>query len=80
MKAAAATIFVGGVAFVAAISAAGAQYGLVELVILTFVLALAGVGLAMLFREKRVSPATCPHCSGVVSPNAPYCKHCKAPL
>jgi hypothetical protein len=80
MKAAAAAIFVAGVGFVAALSAAGAQYGLVEVVILTFVLAVAGLGLTMLFRSKRVAPATCPHCSGVVSPNAPYCKHCKEPL
>lgn len=80
MKAAAAAIFVSGVAFVAVLTAAGAQYGLVELVIVTFVLALAGLGLSMLVRSRQVEPATCPNCGGVVSPNAPYCKHCKAPL
>ena len=80
MKAAAAAIFVAGVGFVAALTAAGAQYGVIELVLLTIVLAVAGVGLSMLVRSKRVAPATCPNCSGVVSPNAPYCKHCKAPL
>ncbi len=80
MKAAAAAIFVAGVAFVGAIAAAGAQYGAVEVVILTFVLALAGVGLSMLLRSNHVAPGTCPECGGVVSPNAPYCKHCKAPL
>ena len=80
MKAAAAAIFVAGVGFVAVLTAAGAQYGLVELVIVTFVLALAGLGLSMLVRSRRVEPAVCPSCGGVVSPNAPYCKHCKAPL
>ena len=80
MKAAAAAIFVAGVGFVAALSAAGAQYGVVEVVILSFVVAVAALGLSMLFRSKRVGPATCPNCSGVVSPNAPYCKHCNAPL
>ena len=80
MKAAAAAIFVSGVAFVAVLTAAGAQYGLVELVIVTFVLALAGLGLSMLVRSRQVEPAMCPNCGGVVSPNAPYCKHCKAPL
>ena len=80
MKAAAAAIFVAGVGFVAALSVAGAQYGLIEVVILTFVVTVAGLGLSMLFRSKRVDPAICPNCSGVVSPNAPYCKHCKTPL
>ena len=80
MKAAAAAIFVAGIGFVAALTAAGARYGLVELVILSFVLVVAAVGLSMLIRSKRVAPATCPNCAGVVSPNAPYCKHCKASL
>lgn len=26
----------------------------------------------------RVQPARCPACSGLNSPNAPYCKHCGA--
>ena len=80
MKAAAAAIFVAGIGFVGVISAAGAQYGLVELVILTFLAALAAVGISMLFRSDRVAPATCANCGGVISPNAPYCKHCKAPI
>lgn len=27
-----------------------------------------------------VNPAECPDCRGLVSPNAPYCKHCGADL
>ena len=80
MKAAAAAIFVAGVGFVAVITAAGAQYGLVEIMILTVLAAFAALGLSMLTRSKRVAPATCPNCGGLISPNAPYCKHCKATL
>lgn len=80
MKAFAASIFVAGVAFAGVLAVAGGQYGLVEVVILTFIVALAVVGLRMLVRSRVVEPATCPSCGGVVSPNAPYCKHCKAPL
>lgn len=79
MKAAAAAIFVAGLGFVGVISAAGGSYGLVEVMILAFVLALAGLGLTMLFRSNSVAPAMCSNCGGVISPNAPYCKHCKAP-
>ena len=27
-----------------------------------------------------VAPARCVNCGGVISPNAPYCKHCKEPV
>lgn len=27
-----------------------------------------------------VGPATCPACGGLMSPNAPYCKHCGEPV
>jgi hypothetical protein len=80
LKAGAAAIFVAGVGFVGLLSAGGAQYGLVELVVLTFIVALAVLGIRMIFRSRAVEPAVCPNCGGVVSPNAPYCKHCKAPL
>ena len=26
------------------------------------------------------APATCASCDGLISPNAPYCKHCGAPV
>lgn len=31
-------------------------------------------------RSGGVMPARCSKCGGLVSPNAPYCKHCKEPL
>lgn len=80
MKPFAAAVFVAGVAFAGMVAAAGGQYGAVEVVVLTFIAALALIGLKMLFRSKEVEPATCPSCGGTVSPSAPYCKHCNAPL
>lgn len=41
-------------------------------------------GLAVVVASKAgrgvVAPAQCPQCDGLVSPNAPYCKHCGAGL
>ncbi|MDQ4095368.1 MAG: hypothetical protein M3174_04080 [Actinomycetota bacterium] len=31
-------------------------------------------------RSGAVSPGRCPECGGLVSPNAPYCKHCGVQL
>jgi pheromone shutdown protein TraB len=50
---------------------------LLGFILLTGVLALAAV---RRMGSKRVGPVPCPHCSGVVSLNAPYCKHCGARL
>jgi hypothetical protein len=46
--------------------------------ILGFILLTGAValGVARRTRSGGVGPAFCPHCAGVVSPNAPYCKHC----
>jgi hypothetical protein len=27
-----------------------------------------------------IGPAVCPSCGGLMSPNAPYCKHCGEPV
>jgi hypothetical protein len=50
--------------------------------LLAFIVFVGGLALAAAWRtrSKRVGPARCPHCDGVVSPNAPYCKHCGARL
>jgi len=39
------------------------------------------VAVAAVSRSERgaVAPARCTACDGVISPNAPYCKHCGAP-
>ena len=31
-------------------------------------------------RSGTVTPGHCPECGGLVSPNAPYCKHCGVQL
>ena len=46
---------------------------------------LVGVGVLALAVVRKaggsgIAPATCRECGGVVSPNAPYCKHCGAGL
>jgi hypothetical protein len=51
-------------------------------IILVFVIAfgLLSILAARKARSGAVSPGTCPECGGVVSPNAPYCKHCGGQL
>lgn len=50
--------------------------------ILVFTFALGALAIAVARRSATgaVQPAECPSCRGVVSPNAPYCKHCGAEL
>lgn len=51
-------------------------------VILGLILAFGTLALAVArrTRSETIGPAQCPKCDGVVSPNAPYCKHCGARL
>ncbi|HEU4480328.1 MAG TPA: hypothetical protein VFS18_00460 [Actinomycetota bacterium] len=37
---------------------------------------LVAVRVALKARAGDAGPVQCPHCSGLLSPNAPYCKHC----
>jgi hypothetical protein len=39
-----------------------------------------GITVARRARAGTVMPHACVECGGVVSPSAPYCKHCGAPL
>ena len=36
------------------------------------------IGVAARTDKRTVGPATCVQCEGLISPNAPYCKHCGA--
>ena len=47
------------------------------LILVTGLLAIAVVKKS---KEGVVGPAQCPECGGLLSPNAPYCKHCAAPI
>ena len=40
---------------------------------------LLAVAVARKSRTGSVAPATCAECGGVISPHAPYCKHCGTP-
>jgi hypothetical protein len=53
----------------------------VAIVIFAF---LVGVGVLSVaasarFRAGGIAPGKCAECGGLISPNAPYCKHCGAP-
>lgn len=39
---------------------------------------LLAIAVARKSKEGVVGPAQCPECGGLLSPNAPYCKHCGA--
>jgi hypothetical protein len=51
-------------------------------IILALILATGALALVVVrkARDGIVSPSQCPECGGLVSPNAPYCKHCGARL
>ena len=60
--------------------ALGARAGLDVLgaVLLAAIVAFGALVVAVARRARggRVMPARCSECDGLVSPNAPYCKHC----
>lgn len=47
-------------------------------VILGSIVALGLVAVAITRKTQlgSVRPRSCPHCGGLISPNAPHCKHC----
>lgn len=49
-------------------------------VTLVFIVAFGVLAFGVIRRSStgRVGPLRCPACSGLNSPNAPYCKHCGA--
>jgi len=51
-------------------------------VILGLIVAFGAMSLAIARRSRSgaIGPALCSKCDGIVSPNAPYCKHCGARL
>ena len=77
MKAATVVIVVLGLAL-SAILAIAVGVDVTGVVILGF---LVGVGLLAIAIARKsgtgaVTPAECRACGGLISPNAPYCKHC----
>jgi hypothetical protein len=60
----------------------GMAFDVTALIILGGIVIVGAVGFGVVekMRSGAVVPAQCPECGGLVSPNAPYCKHCSAPL
>ena len=52
-----------------------------SITILALIAVTGAVAIAAVERSQRgaVGPARCSSCEGVISPNAPYCKHCGTP-
>ena len=50
------------------------------LVIFSLIVGVGALALAVVRKSGggTVGPATCGECGGLISPNAPYCKHCAA--
>ena len=63
----------------AAVTAGIDRYSAVMLALIVAVGALAVV-VARKFAAGSVRPVVCPDCGGMLSPHAPYCKHCGARL
>ncbi len=76
------TVFV--VVAVAILSLVGYAFGLdtYAAVILALIVGLGWLAVAVSRKGDAglARPATCSECGGLVSPNAPYCKHCGALL
>ena len=80
MNAAAVAIVAAGIALTTAIGAT-AGFGVVTLIMLVLIIAFGVLAVAIVRRSGTgaVGPATCTQCGGLISPNAPFCKHCGAP-
>ena len=79
MTAIAAGIIVAGIAFVVGLALAFRLDGYAA-AMAVLILGFGWLGLRVVRRSSAVTPSACPECGGLVSPNAPYCKHCKAIL
>jgi hypothetical protein len=58
----------------------GLGFDSTSLIILGFIVMFGALAIAIAdkARSGAVQPAQCPSCGGLVSPNAPHCKHCGA--
>jgi len=58
----------------------GLGFDVGALVILGFIVIFGSLAVAVTDKARAgsVQPASCPSCGGLISPNAPHCKHCGA--
>ena len=76
------TIFIAASLVEAVVLGLGVGFDAPALAILATMIAL-GVLAIVIARKSEggaVGPATCSSCGGLMSPNAPYCKHCGKPV
>lgn len=81
MTSAVAALVILGIAVAVGLGIAGG-FDTTAVIILALMVALGLLAVAVANRARlgKVGPAHCPDCGGVVSPNAPYCKHCGSNL
>lgn len=81
MRTVAVAIVVAGVGLSAYLAVA-TGVGVTGAGILAAIIAVGGLALAVTRKStgETAGPARCPSCDGLVSPHAPYCKHCGADL
>jgi hypothetical protein len=74
------TVIVAGIALAFALGVSRG-FDAYAVVILVFIVAVGVLAIATLNRWSggSVQPGRCDECGGLISPNAPYCKHCHAP-
>jgi hypothetical protein len=74
-------IVVVGVALAGAVGLAGG-FDAASLLYFGIIVALGALAIAVARKSGTgaVGPRRCPQCGGLISPNAPYCKHCGADL
>jgi hypothetical protein len=72
-------VIVAGIALAVALGLSRG-FDVYAVVILVLIIAVGVLAIAALNRWSggTVRPGTCEECGGVISPNAPYCKHCGA--
>lgn len=81
LSAAAITLVILGIALVVGIAfAAGGDIAVVFYVAPVVLLGVVVIAAAVKMRSGAVQPDECADCGGLISPNAPYCKHCGAPV
>ena len=81
MKSAAVAIVLLGIALVTGLALA-TGLDTTGMVILVSILGMGALAIAVARKSTTgaVRPTECPSCGGLVSPNAPYCKHCGTEL
>lgn len=76
------TVVVGLGVLAAVLLGLGIGFDVTAAAILAGIVVVGAVAIAVAHKARAgtVSPMRCPECGGLLSPHAPHCKHCGAPL